>query len=106
MLDTIYNSPTTVMRETIAKAPSAYFASNVFVGASFMSSGEAAMRYEIGLDRIMWGADYPHIEGSWPYTRESLRKTFAGVPPHELRAMLGANAARCYTLDLGGLRDI
>ena len=32
----------------------------------------------IGVDRIMWGSDYPHIEGSHTRTtREHLRLTFA-----------------------------
>ncbi len=29
---------------------------------------------------IMWGSDYPHIEGSHPHTREHLRLTFAQLP--------------------------
>ena len=41
------------------------------------SSGpcETPLRHEIGVDRIMWGQDYPHIEGTYPYTTEALRNT-------------------------------
>ena len=106
MLDTIYHSPTTTMRSVLSKKPSDYFASNCFVGASFMSKQETDLRYETGVDKIMWGGDYPHIEGAWPWSRESLRKTFAGVPLDELKLMVGVNAARCYGLDVAALQKV
>ena len=33
-------------------------------------------RHELGVDRIIWGSDYPHHEGSWPYTNLALRRIF------------------------------
>jgi predicted TIM-barrel fold metal-dependent hydrolase len=51
----------------------------------------------------MWGSDYPHPEGTWPYSREQMIETFRGLPESELRAMLGLNAARVYGLDLTAL---
>ena len=106
MLDTIFHSHTTTMRHVLSKSPSEYFSSNCYVGASFMSKREADMRHQTGVDRIMWGADYPHIEGAWPWTRQSMRKTFEGVPSHELRLMVGENAARCYNLDTDMLQKV
>ncbi|HBZ72162.1 MAG TPA: amidohydrolase, partial [Deltaproteobacteria bacterium] len=44
--------------------------------------------------RILWGNDYPHYEGTFPYTREALRHTFWNLKPAEIRAMLGENAAQ------------
>ena len=57
--------------------PSEYFARNCYLGASFMLPYENVIRHEIGLDRIMWGSDFPHSEGTYPYTREALRVRFA-----------------------------
>jgi hypothetical protein len=74
------------------------------VGASFFSRPECEQRHAIGVDRIMWGSDFPHLEGTWPWTAESLRHTFATVPPGETERMLGLNAARCYDFDLASLR--
>ena len=51
----------------------------------------------------MWGSDYPHVEGSHPWTREHLRLTFHDVPESEIRAMLGQNAAAVYGFDLAKL---
>ncbi len=59
--------------------PSEYFQRNFWVGASFLRPSESPLRHEIGVDRIMWGADYPHSEGSYPYTTEALRAAFADV---------------------------
>jgi predicted TIM-barrel fold metal-dependent hydrolase len=105
-LDSIFYSQVTTLRDVLARTPSEYFATSCYVGASFMSKREAEMRHDTGVDRIMWGVDYPHIEGAWPYTRESLRMTFADVPIEELRLMLGENAARCYSLDTGALQGV
>ena len=66
--------------------PSEYFQRNFWVGASFLRPSESALRYEVGIDRIMWGADYPHSEGSYPYTTEALRAAFAPCPPAETQA--------------------
>jgi predicted TIM-barrel fold metal-dependent hydrolase len=95
------------LRRHLPRRPSEYFASNCFIGASFMSRLECDGRGQLGSTCFMWGADYPHEEGSWPHTKTSLRWTFGGdVPSGELRNMLGDNAARCYGLDLRALQPI
>ena len=33
----------------------------------------------IGVDKIMWGSDYPHLEGTPPFSKEAIALTFAGV---------------------------
>jgi predicted TIM-barrel fold metal-dependent hydrolase len=95
------------IRKVLPRRPSEYFASNCFVGASFMSRIECEARGELGTRAFMWGSDYPHEEGVWPDTKTSLRWTFGcGVPGAELRRMLGENAARCYGLDIGELKPV
>jgi predicted TIM-barrel fold metal-dependent hydrolase len=103
-LDSIYCSARCAsVRQVLPKLPSEYFATNCYVGASFMSVSESTMRHEIGVDRIMWGSDYPHAEGVWPWVREGLRWTYHGVEETELRKMLGGNAIECYGFDAGRL---
>jgi predicted TIM-barrel fold metal-dependent hydrolase len=105
-LDSIYRSARCAeMRKSVPKLPSEYFATNCYVGASFMSVSECAMRYDIGVERIMWGSDYPHAEGVWPWVREGLRWTYHGVDERELRMMLGGNAIECYGFDANRLRQ-
>jgi predicted TIM-barrel fold metal-dependent hydrolase len=90
----------------MSMTPTEYFQRNFWVGASFLRPSEAPLRYEVGVDRIMWGADYPHSEGSYPYTTEALRAAFADVPPAEVKSMLETTAADVYRFDLPALRAI
>ena len=87
------------LTDGLSMKPSDYWARQCHVGASFMSRDECALRYEIGVPTILWGSDFPHDEGTWPDTAAALHATFDGVPPSELRAMLGGNAIRVYGFD-------
>jgi hypothetical protein len=80
--------------------PSEYFRRNCYLGASLLMPAEVEDRYRIGVDKIMWGVDYPHAEGCFPYSREAMRLTFSDVPENEIRTMLGATAAEVYGFDL------
>ena len=57
------------------------------------------MRHDLGIDQLMFGADYPHWEGTWPNTQDWIRVAFAGVPEDEVRKILGGNAIEVYGLD-------
>ena len=83
--------------------PSEYWRRQCHVGASFLRPTEVILRHEVGIDNIMWGVDYPHIEGSQPYTRIHLRRTFAGLPADEVEKMVSLNAAKLYKFDLDAL---
>jgi hypothetical protein len=78
----------------------------VSVGSSFIRPDEVKIRHAVGLDKIMWGSDYPHKEGSMPFTTEALRASFAGVDHDEVQQMLGRNAARTYGFDYDALRPL
>jgi predicted TIM-barrel fold metal-dependent hydrolase len=80
-------------------SPSEYFARQCYLGASFMRRDEGEFRREIGLDRILYGTDYPHLEGTWPNTGEKLSTTFAGYSEDEARDLLGRNALGVYAFD-------
>ncbi len=90
----------------MGRPPSELWHDNCCVGAGFMRPHEVPLRDRIGVDKIMWGSDYPHDEGTYPYTREGLRYACADVPRAELAALLGGNAARVYGFDLGLLDPI
>ena len=55
------------IRRRIKRLPSEYWDDNCFIGASFLSHSEAEMYPADGTRNIMWGDDYPHIEGAHPY---------------------------------------
>src|SRR6185436_18728004 len=51
-------------------------------------------RDEIGVERILWSSDYPHISADWPYSWRTIQAVFSGVPPAERDLVLAGNAAR------------
>ncbi len=92
--------------ESLSLRPSEYFARNCWLGASFMNRYETKVRDRIGVDKIMWGADYPHNEGTTPFSRQALRAAYSDVPEAECRQMLGGTAAGLYGFDLAALTPI
>jgi predicted TIM-barrel fold metal-dependent hydrolase len=92
--------------DVLPMKPSEYFARNCWVGVSFPSPVEAETRHRIGVDRFLWGSDYPHDESTYPNTREGLRRAFAGAPADELRKVFAENAAKVYGFDLDALAPI
>ena len=76
--------------------------SNCWVGASFPGPTEAEVAAtSIGLDRFMWGSDYPHNEGTYPYTRERLRPVVPRpMPEPSSNRCSPATPAAVYDFDL------
>jgi len=81
------------------RTPTEYWDDHGIVCLSFAHRAEVEMRHEIGVDKIAFGRDYPHPEGTWPNTDEWVRAAFEGVTDDELRAMMGDNAIRILGLD-------
>jgi len=86
--------------------PSEYFRRQGYITPSSPRPAELAQRNEIGIDRMMFGVDYPHPEGTWPNSLDWLRGVFADVSEHEARRFAGENAVECFGLDGAHLREI
>jgi predicted TIM-barrel fold metal-dependent hydrolase len=88
--------------------PSEYFARNCAVTPSYIRPIEVAMRYEIGVDRLMFATDYPHPESTWPNTQDWIRAAFGptGIPEDEARKVLGGNAIEFFGLDRTKLAQV
>ena len=54
----------------------------------------------------MWGVDYPHSEGTFPYSRQAISLTFSDVPPAEVADMLGLTAAKVFNFDVDHLQRL
>ena len=94
------------MTWVLKEAPSYYAQRNCWYGASFPSKADLAGIKQIGVDKVMWGNDYPHYEGTFPYNLESLRLTFDDVPEAHRRQLLGLNAAALYQFDVDRLAPL
>lgn len=98
------------VRQVVKERPSFYYERQVHMGSSLFSLAEAVAREDIGLRKIMIGADYPHHEGTWgagPGTTEYMQATLgaANVPAADARLMLGENAIDTFHLNGPALRD-
>jgi predicted TIM-barrel fold metal-dependent hydrolase len=92
--------------QSLPRSATEYFHQNCWVGASFPGPADVEARDIIGTDRFMWGSDYPHDEGTAPFTTEHLRQVFHDIGEGELRSMLGGNAATLYDFDLDALAPL
>jgi predicted TIM-barrel fold metal-dependent hydrolase len=90
----------------LERMPSEYWTTNCYIGASFLHRDDCLQRGLIGADHVMWGSDYPHLEGTFPFSKEGIRKTFAGIEPAEVALMLSTVAARVYGFDLDALAPL
>jgi predicted TIM-barrel fold metal-dependent hydrolase len=90
----------------LPRSATEYFQRNVWVGVSQPSPEDAAVMLDFDSDHFMWGSDYPHDEGTGPYTREHLRQLFHATPEATLRDFLAGNAARLYDFDLTALEPV
>jgi len=90
----------------LKELPSVYAQRNCWYGASFPSKAELDGIDKIGVEKVLWGNDYPHYEGTFPYNLESLRLTFNDISEKNRRLLLGENAAELYNFDLEKLRPL
>ncbi|EME14668.1 amidohydrolase family protein [Rhodococcus triatomae] len=92
--------------EQLPLRPSEYFRRNVWVGATMPSAQDMASRDTLGEGKFMWGSDYPHNEGTYPFTRECIRQVMHDVEETELRKLFAENAAELYDFDLDALAPL
>jgi predicted TIM-barrel fold metal-dependent hydrolase len=91
----------------LAQKPSEYCRRNVFHGATFISRDEALRAVDEGYDtNVLWGSDYPHVEGTWQNTGDGssmsvhqLRWALSGLPDTSVRRICGDNAIDALGLD-------
>lgn len=92
--------------DALPRSATEYFQQNVWLGASFPAPADVEARKLLPPDRFMWGSDYPHDEGTAPYTREHLRQVMCDLDEAEKRRILGENAAALFGFDLDALAPL
>jgi predicted TIM-barrel fold metal-dependent hydrolase len=94
------------IRDTVPMRPSEYWQRQCYLGSSIWSRAEIAARHRIGVDKMMIGIDFPHMEGAWRFGTDNYIKATFGterVPADEARQMFSENAAAVYGFDLEAL---
>ena len=89
-----------LLRET----PSYYVSQQVH--ATFQDDPSATANLaRTGISPLMWGSDYPHEEGTYPHSRETVNRLFSHLSEADARAVLGETAVRVFRFDPGVLES-
>jgi predicted TIM-barrel fold metal-dependent hydrolase len=83
--------------EGIRTRPSDLFRRQIYVDFWYEMAG-IELRHTVGVDKIMWESDYPHIASTYPKSWSFVGQTLAGVPEAERKKMLYENALKLYGL--------
>ena len=81
----------------IKRPPSEYIREHILWGFQFDRIG-VELRHKIGVERLIWGSDFPHQESDWPDSLKIIERNFAGVPGDERYKMTCGNAAEFFHL--------
>lgn len=83
--------------EGLKTRPSEVVQRQMYVNFWFEEEG-IKLREEIGIDNIMWEADFPHVASYYPDSWGSIERVLNGVPADERRKLLYENALRVYQI--------
>jgi predicted TIM-barrel fold metal-dependent hydrolase len=77
--------------------PSDLFRKHIW-GCFIVDQTGIGLRNDIGVDRIMWEADFPHSDSMWPNSRKVLHEALVDVPDEEAHAIVELNARALFKL--------
>lgn len=81
----------------LAAPPSHYATSQCFVTLG-ADRAPLLAREVTGVGPLLWASDYPHPEGTYPHSQDTVARIFAGLSEAELQAVVHDNAARLYRI--------
>jgi predicted TIM-barrel fold metal-dependent hydrolase len=85
-LDEAYRQHAMYVEPKLSMLPGEYIYRQVYT--SFQHDRSAVPAYTaMGYHNIMWGDDYPHLEGTYGHTQETLHQLFDGAPESAVRAI-------------------
>jgi predicted TIM-barrel fold metal-dependent hydrolase len=98
-MDEAYRAHHMWVRPKLKKLPSEYFRSNGFASFQEDAAGLRLARDHRLVGCFLWANDYPHHEGSWPHSAESIERQMAHLTDSERAQILGENAVRLFRFD-------
>ncbi len=94
-LDAVYTQHRWLGEQQLRMLPSEYFHRQVKTSIDREMLG-VKHRHQIGVDKIMFGTDFPHSGNFYPHTRRYIDLLFHSVPDDEVHKILWQNAADLY----------
>ena len=81
------------------KPASRYVEENVFAGI-INDPLAAKLRSEIGVDRMMWGSDFPHPPCPYPNTTQNVERVLGDMSPEDRYKVVAGNVIGLYDIRL------
>ncbi|MFV0260210.1 MAG: amidohydrolase family protein [Acidimicrobiales bacterium] len=88
------------VRPKLDELPSTYFRRQGFSSFQEDRPGLDLARDHGLVDNFLWANDFPHHEGSWPYSAQAIERTMGSLTDDERARILGLNAARIFRIDV------
>jgi len=96
-LDQVWHKQRHHSKVNVEKMPSECFRDHIWTCFIRDEAGLEA-RHRIGVDKIMFEADFPHSDTMWPNSRKVLAELLLDVPEDEARRIAGLNATELFRL--------
>jgi predicted TIM-barrel fold metal-dependent hydrolase len=97
-MDEAYRKHHMWVRPKLEGLPSDYFRRQGFASFQEDRSGLAVAREFDLVNNFLWANDFPHHEGSWPYSAQAIERTMSSLSDEERAKILGLNAARIFNI--------
>ena len=88
------------VRPKLDLLPSDYFRRQGFSSFQEDKAGLDLAREHRLVDNFLWANDFPHHEGSWPYSAQAIERTMAQLDDGERARILGLNTARIFRVPI------
>lgn len=98
-MDEVYHGHAVSIEPKLSRLPSQIVRDQVHCALQNDGNSAMAIRKGVGIDALLFASDYPHSEGTFPFTRDvvdGIRRDNPDVTEAEMIAVLGGNAARLF----------
>lgn len=99
-MDEVYIGHSNSVEPKLSRMPSQIVRDQVHCSFQNDANSTMAIRHGIGIPSLLFATDYPHSEGTFPFTSDVISRLRADNPDvtaGELVEMLGGNATRIFT---------
>jgi predicted TIM-barrel fold metal-dependent hydrolase len=81
----------------LKQLPSEYVRDHIYFSVQYERVA-VETRHHVGVERIMFATDFPHIECEWPNSRPLIQQLYADIPEDETRKIWAGNAIDFFQL--------
>ncbi len=98
-MDEVYHGHAPSISPKLSRLPSQIVRDQVHLALQNDGNSSMAIRKGVGIDALLFATDYPHAEGTFPFSKQVVDKLAEDNPDvttEELVAVLGGNAAKLF----------